>query len=73
MFVFPVKSSVSLYSDKKPRACQKLGNSPGVGKCRALGQSKICKCPILGTDKVGKRPTVVRGGGGWAQLELTDA
>ena len=51
-------------SDKKPCACQKLGNSPGVGKCRAPGQSKICKCPSPGTDKVSKRPTIARGGGG---------
>ena len=26
---FPVKPSVQLYSDRKPRACQKLGNGPG--------------------------------------------
>ena len=37
---------------------------PGVGKC-----------PALGTDKTGKCPAVARdgGGGGRAQLELTDA
>ena len=37
---------------------------PGVGKC-----------PTPGTDKVGKCPAVVWGGGGWgwAQVELTDA
>ena len=28
--------------------------------------------PTLGTGKVGKCPTVAPGGGGWAQLELTD-
>ena len=50
--------------DRKPRACQKLGNGPGVGKC-----------PTPGTDKVGKYPAVAQGGGGfgWAQVELTDA
>ena len=31
------------------------------------------KCPTPGTDKVGKYPAVARGGGGWAQMELTDA
>ena len=71
---FPVKPSVSLYSDRKPPACQKLGNGPGVGKCPVPGQCKICKCPTPGTDKAGKCPAVARGGGGdWAQVELTDA
>ena len=74
LLVFPVKSSVYLYSDRKPRACQKLGVGPGVGKCPAPGQRKICKCPTPGTDKAGKCSAVARGGGGrgWAQLELTD-
>ena len=45
MLVFPVKSFVLLYSDRKPRTCQKLGKSPGVGKCPATGQHNICKCP----------------------------
>ena len=47
--------------------CRKLGNGPG--------QHKIYKCPTPTTDKVGKCPAVVRGGGmgGWVQLELTDA
>ena len=70
---FPVKPSVWLYSDRKPRACQKLGNGPGVGKCPAPGQCKICKCPTPGTDRAGKCPAVARGGGGWAQVQLTDA
>ena len=52
--------------------CQKLGNGPGVGKCPAPGQCKIYKCPTPGTDKAGKYPAVARGGG-WAQVELTDA
>ena len=79
-FFFPVISSVWLYSDRKPRACQKLGNSPGVGKCPAPGQRKICKYPTPWTKKAGKCPAVARrregrgeGGGGWAQLEMTDA
>ena len=59
-------------SDRKPRACQKLGVGPGVGKCPASGQRRICKCPTPGTDRVGKCPTVARGWG-WAHLELTDA
>ena len=70
---FPVKPSVWLHSDRTPRARQKLGNGPGVGKCPAPGQCKICKCPTPGTDKAGKCPAVVRGGWGWAQVELTDA
>ena len=59
---FPVKPSVYLYSDRKLRACQKLGNGPGVGKC-----------PTPRTDKAVKCPAVARGVGGWAQLELIDA
>ena len=50
--VFPVKSSVKLYSDRKPRACQKFG----VGKCLVPGQRKICKCPTPGIDKASKCP-----------------
>ena len=48
------------YSDRKPRACQKLG----VGKCPGAGQRKIFKCPTPGSDKAGKYPAVARGGGG---------
>ena len=41
----------------------------------ANGQHKICKCPTPGTDKAGKCPAVVGGGGRGAlgELELTDA
>ena len=60
---FPVKPSVWLHSDRKPRARQKLGNGPGVDKCPAPGQCKICKCPTPGTDKACKCPAVARGGG----------
>ena len=62
-------------SERKPRACQKLGVGPGVGKCPAPGQRKSCKCPTPGTEKAGKYPAAAQGGGGggWAQLELTDA
>ena len=63
-------------TDRKPRACQKLGVGPGVGKCLAPGQRKICKCLTPGTDKAGKCPAVALGGGGgvrgWAELELSD-
>ena len=72
----PVAPSVYLYYDRKPRACQKLRDFAGVGKCPAPGQHKICKSPTPGTDKAGNCPAVARGGGvgeGWAQLELTDA
>ena len=34
---------------------------------------KKCKCSTPGTDKAGKCPAVAGGGGGWAQVELTDA
>ena len=68
---FPVKPSVQSYSDRKPCACQNLGNGPGVGECPAPGQCKICKCPTLGTDKACKCSAVARGA--WAQVELTDA
>ena len=58
-----------------PSAADHLGNGPGVGKCPAPGQCKIYQCPTPGTDKAGKCPAVARrgGGGGWAQVELTDA
>ena len=39
--VLPVKSSVWLYSIRKPRACQKLWIGAGVGKGPAPGQRKI--------------------------------
>ena len=42
---------------------QKLTNGPGVGKCPASGQCKICKFPTPGTDKAGKCPQLARGGG----------
>ena len=45
----------------------------GVGKYLAPGQCKICKSPTTGTDQVGKCPAAAwGGGGGWAQVELTD-
>ena len=34
-------------SDRKPRAYQKLGNSPRVGKCPAPRQGRIGKCPAV--------------------------
>ena len=71
---FSVKSSAQLYSDRKPRACQKFGVGPGLDKCPAHGQRKTCKCPTPGTDKADKCPAVAGGGGGcWAHLDLTDA
>ena len=70
--VLPVKFSVYLYSDRKPCACQKLGNSPGVGKCPVPGQSKICKCPTP-RDWQGRQCPCNSPGVTCAQLELTDA
>ena len=58
-----IKSSVWLYSDKKPRACQKLGVA-------APGQRKICKCPTPGIDKAGKCPAVAWGDGGLGAAEI---
>ena len=52
----------------KPRACQKLRNSPGVGKCPAPGERKICICPTPGTEKAGKCPAAARGGEGGGAL-----
>ena len=69
MLVFPVKSSVLLYFDRKSRACHQVGNNPGVGKCPATGQRKIGKCPIPGNDKAGKCPSVARRG---ARAQLAD-
>ena len=72
VLVLPVKFSVYLYSDRKPRACQKLGNSPGVGKYPIPRQSKICKCPIPQDWQGGQCPHN-SAGRTCAQLELTDA
>ena len=44
---------------------------PGVGKCPAHGQCKICKCPTPGLTRRAEWPAVARGG--WVQVELTDA
>ena len=42
------RPAVYLYSDRKPCECQKFGVGPGVGKCPAPGQRKICKRPTPG-------------------------
>ena len=63
--------AAQLYSDRKPRACQKFGVGPGVGKCPAPWQRKICKRPTPGTGKAGKCPAVAGGvgaGRGWNWL-----
>ena len=52
----------------------KAGNDPGVGKCPAHGQCKICKCPTSRDLQGGQMPGSSLGGGGeedWAQVELT--
>ena len=51
----------TVYSDRKLRECQYLTNGPGVAKCPAPGQCKLCKCPTPGTDKAGKCPAVAGG------------
>ena len=76
-----MQSASSRWSYEKIGDCEessvhvKTWEWPRVGKCPAPGQHKICKCPTPGTDKAAKCPVVDRegGGGGWAQLELTDA
>ena len=51
--------------------------APGLANARPPGSGKFAnaQCPTPGTDKEGKCPAVARrgGGGGWTQLELTDA
>ena len=64
LLAFPVKSSVYLYSNRKPRACQKLVGGPRVGKCPVPGQRKICKCLTHGTGwQAGQMPHSSRGAG----------
>ena len=50
--------------ERKPRACQKLGVGPGVGKCPAPGQRKSCKCPTPGLKRRANTPQHPKGGGG---------
>ena len=45
LLFFPVKPSVELYSDRKPRACQKLGNGPGVVYAQPPGSAKFANAP----------------------------
>ena len=44
-YFFSVKPSVLLYSDGKPRACQKLENDPWVGKFRARRLTRRANAP----------------------------
>ena len=39
------------YSDRKPRACQKLGVGPRVGKCPAPGSTKFANAPSPGLTR----------------------
>ena len=63
-FFFPVISSVLLYSYRKPRACQRLGNSPGVGKCPALGSAKFANTRSPGLKRWANALQWPGGGGG---------
>ena len=49
--------------------------APGLANAPPLGSEKFANAAPPGTDKAGKWPAVAwgRGGGGWAQVELTDA
>ena len=64
MLFLPAKFSVYLYSDRKPHACQKLGNSPGVGKCRPRGRAEFANAPPLRADMAGNAPAIAQWGGG---------
>ena len=52
-----------------------LGITPGSVNARPPGRANFANAPPPGTDKAGKCHAVARGegGGGWVQLELTDA
>ena len=45
LLVFTVKYSVWLYSDRKPRACQKFGVSSGLANALPLGSAKFADTP----------------------------
>ena len=50
------------------------GMARGLANARPQGSAKFANASPPGTDKAGKCPAVARGGGGgWAQVELTDA
>ena len=49
------------------------GKSRGVGKCPTLGSCKFANAPPPGLAGHANAPQLPRKGGGWAQLELTDA
>ena len=48
------------------------GVARGLANARPPGSATFANAPTPGTDKAGKCPAVARGGG-WAQVELTDA
>ena len=50
------------------------GMDRGLANARPPGSAKFANAPPPGTDKASKCPAVAWGrGGGWAQVELTDA
>ena len=59
---FQVKPSVYLYSDRKLRACQKLGNGPGGWQMPS--PRAVQNLQTAPPDKGGKCPAVSRGRGG---------
>ena len=47
------------------------GVPPGLANARPPGRSKLAKAPPLGLTRLANAPRLP--GGGWAQVELTDA
>ena len=78
---FPVKPSMRSYILIGNRVLVKSSGIACLSKARELPRGlqmpspravrKVANTP--GTDKAGKYPAVAGGGGGWAQVELTDA
>ena len=58
-------------SSRKPRVCQNPEGSPGAGKCPTPGPAKFANASPLELTGCANAPQLP--GGGWAQLELTDA
>lgn len=73
LLVFPIESSIFVILAWETMCVSKAQGWP---QDRQMPDSWVMQnllMPTPGTGKVGKCPTVTLGGGGWAQLELTDA
>ena len=49
------------------------GVPPGLANARPPGRAKLAKAPPPGLTRLANAPRLPGGGGGWAQVELTDA